>query len=147
MPGKHNNSTLSSKIIILIGLSLVSMQIKAQRELEILRGIQYSDAPNSLYHYLAKQAFVYLDKRSETIAQLRSLPQWQQRRQWVRETLNEVIGGFPEKKPLQAKVVKIVNKDGYRIENIIYESQPGYHVTASLFIPAEIKNIKAKYSL
>ena len=32
-----------------------------------------------------------------------------------------------------------IRKNGYRVENIIYESLPGFYVTASLFIPSNIR--------
>jgi hypothetical protein len=111
---------------------------KAQKEFE-LRGtthwIKFSDAPNSFYHYLASQAFSYLDKRSDKIAELHSLSDWQQRQREVRSILAKVIGAFPSKTPLNAKVTKSIDKDGYKVENIIYESQPDYYVTSALFIP------------
>ena len=119
---------------------------KAQKEFE-LRGtthwIKFSDAPNSFYHYLASQAFSYLDKRSDKIAELHSLSDWQQRQREVRRILTETVGAFPSKTPLNAKVTKSINKDGYKVENIIYESQPGYYVTSALFIPDVIKDGKA----
>jgi hypothetical protein len=51
----------------------------------------------------------------------------------------EILGPFPEKTPLNAKITGIVRENGYRIENVIYESLPGFYVTASLFIPDNVK--------
>jgi len=45
------------------------------------------------------------------------------------------IGGFPEPTPLNAKVVGNGQKANFRYEKIIYESQPGYYVTAILYLP------------
>ncbi len=45
------------------------------------------------------------------------------------------IGGFPERTPLNARVVGVLNRKGYRIEKIIFESQPKHFVTAALFLP------------
>ncbi len=39
--------------------------------------------------------------------------------------------------PLNAKITGRLERDGYRVEKIIYESQPRFYVTASLFLPAE----------
>lgn len=36
-------------------------------------------------------------------------------------------------------MIRKFKKDGYSVENIIYESLPGYYVTASLFIPDKVK--------
>jgi hypothetical protein len=101
--------------------------------------IQFSDAPNSLYHYLAGQAYDLLEKRVSDIAGLNSLSGWQQRQKLIRETLLVIVGPFPEKTPLNAKITRIVDKDSFRVEHIVYESQPGFYVTSSMFIPGGLK--------
>ena len=52
------------------------------------------------------------------------------------------MGEFPEKTPLNAQVTGIIKKDGYKVEKLIYESMPGYFVTAALFIPSKPKGKK-----
>ena len=42
---------------------------------------------------------------------------------------------MPVRTPLNARVTGVLKKDGFRIEKIIYESQPGLHVTAALYVP------------
>ena len=130
------------KIIFIISfvILLTNNTIYAQNEFDIIKNwIQFSDAPNSLYHHLANQAYDQLVQRSEKIARLNSLPDWQERQKWVHETLLDVVGPFPEKTPLNPKVLRVVKKDGYRIEHIVYESQPGFYVTSSMFIPSGLK--------
>ncbi len=53
----------------------------------------------------------------------------------VRAATIAAIGGFPEKTPLNARTVGTVQKDGFAIEKIIFESRPGHYVTAHLFLP------------
>ncbi len=45
------------------------------------------------------------------------------------------IGGFPERSPLNAKVAGKLQRRGYRVERILFESQPKHYVTAALFLP------------
>ncbi len=46
------------------------------------------------------------------------------------------IGGLPaERTPLNARVVGQLQRRGYRVEKIIFESLPGVFVTAALFLP------------
>ena len=45
------------------------------------------------------------------------------------------IGGFPERNPLNAQVVGKLDRKGYRVEKIVFESQPEHYVTAALFLP------------
>ena len=154
---KHMKQLLSSIIIInsyssffkiIFTLLLVILfgndQVKAQNELNVIRQennnwLHFSDASNSLYHHIAGQAYDLLDKRAVIIAGLGPLSDWQKRQELLNETLKDIVGPFPEKTPLNAKVLRIVDKDFYRVEHIVYESQPGFYVTSSMFIPAALK--------
>lgn len=133
------------KWMVVFGLITAKpVHVKAQKELEVVKGwIHYSDAPNALYHHIARQAYSYLDKRSEEVASIKTLSGWQERQKWIKTTLAEVVGPFPARTPLNANIIRTINKDGFRVEHIIYESQPGYFVTASLFLPEAVKNAKA----
>jgi dienelactone hydrolase len=53
----------------------------------------------------------------------------------VREKVRQCFGPLPEKTPLNARVTGIVERDTYRIENVIFESRPGFPVTANLYVP------------
>ena len=99
----------------------------------------YSDAPNALYKGFCDTAFHYLDQRRQKIAQLHTAADWQQRQQNVKDVLMEIAGPFPEKTPLNAKVTDVLQKDGYRVEKLIYESLPGFYVTAGLFLPDNLR--------
>lgn len=48
----------------------------------------------------------------------------------------EGLGGLPARTPLNARVTGTLQRDGYRIEKIVFESQPGFFVTANLYLPA-----------
>jgi len=49
------------------------------------------------------------------------------------------VGGFPEKTPLNAKVVETVPRQGYRVDKVLFESQPGIYVTALVYLPDPAK--------
>lgn len=53
----------------------------------------------------------------------------------VRGRIMQCFGPFPEKTPLNAKVTGVVERDTYRIENVIFESRPGFLVTANVYVP------------
>jgi len=130
------------KIIFTISLVilLTNDRVKAQYELDVIRNnwLQFSDAPNSLYHHLTSEAFELLESRAERIKQLQTRDEWRQRQTMVRQTIWDILGSFPEKTPLNARITGTVEKDGYRVENVIYESLPGFYVTASIFIPEDV---------
>lgn len=45
------------------------------------------------------------------------------------------FGPLPEKTPLNARTTGRLDRDQYEIENVIFESRPGFLVTASLYLP------------
>lgn len=53
----------------------------------------------------------------------------------VQERIRQAFGPMPEKTPLNARVTGTVEREGYRIENILFESRPGYLVTGNLYLP------------
>lgn len=53
----------------------------------------------------------------------------------ARERVKASFGPFPEKTPLNARVTGVVERDGYEIEKVIFESRPGFLVTANLYVP------------
>ena len=55
--------------------------------------------------------------------------------QTVRRKIRESFGPFPEKTPLNARVTKVVERDAYKIENVLFESRPGFLVSANLYVP------------
>jgi hypothetical protein len=97
--------------------------------------IEWTDGKNMLIHHLNKQAFAYLDVRDKEIAGLKTQEDWINRQKKVKDILMNIVGPFPEKTPLNARVTGVVKKEGFRIEKVIYESRPNFYVTACLFIP------------
>lgn len=95
----------------------------------------YSDAENVLYKQQAELSFQSLDQRRNSIAALRTKSDWIERQKWVKEKLNESVGPFLEKTPLNPVIVKKIKKEGYSVEKLYFESMPGVKVTAAFFIP------------
>jgi cephalosporin-C deacetylase-like acetyl esterase len=95
----------------------------------------YIDAPNSLYHYLSGEAHRELAQRAAAVARLNTPAEWRARQESVRRKLQDAIGAFPARTPLNARVTGTVRKDGFRVEKLVYESRPGFHVTGALFVP------------
>ncbi|MGV3556618.1 acetylxylan esterase [Larkinella arboricola] len=109
----------------------------AQKEFDVIRDkwVQYSDPANLLNHHLSAEAFALLKQQEKTVAGLKTKTAWQARQAQMKEKLWKVLGPFSDKSPLNPKVTGVIQKDGFKLENIIFESQPGFYVTATLFIP------------
>jgi len=74
-------------------------------------------------------------KRQLELAGLKNPDEWRERQRETRKKLPMFFGKFPEKTPLNAKIVDKLEREGYTIEKIIFESQPKYYVTANLYVP------------
>lgn len=146
-PFRNRHTTfLPLLLLVLLALAPIVPEAAAQNELKIISGsrsgnnwIYYRDAPNALYHHLYQEAFQLLDKREEDVSKLKSRSDWQNRRNDIRQKLTDVIGPFPEKAPLNPRIMRSIEKDFYTMEHIVFESQPGFIVTSSLFIPHGIQ--------
>src|SRR2546425_7993368 len=46
-----------------------------------------------------------------------------------------MIHGLPERHALNAVVTKVHERDGYRIENVMFQSRPNFWVTGNLYVP------------
>jgi len=79
--------------------------------------------------------------RREAYESLRTAEQIDAYQRRLREFFIREIGAFPERTQLNARVMGVLRKDGYRIEKVIYESRPKHYVTALLFLP----NVKPPY--
>lgn len=89
-----------------------------------------------LEKYLDELAFAALDRRQAAYDALKTPEQIQAYQARLRAFFVQQLGGFPERTPLNARVVGQVQGEGYRIEKVIYESLPGYLVTANLYLPS-----------
>jgi hypothetical protein len=141
---KTKSCCLTKLLELFLCILFFNNVVYCQKELNVLQGwIQFSDSRNAMYHYLADQAYALLDNRSDKIAKFHSLSAWQQRQRWLHKSFSNIVGAFPEKTPLNANIERTISKDSYKVEDIIFESQPGFYVTSSLFIPNNLKNGKA----
>ncbi len=57
----------------------------------------------------------------------------------MRVDFSERIGGIPRPTSLNAKVTGTIQRDGYTVEKVLFESQPQFYVTAGLFLPDPAK--------
>lgn len=98
------------------------------------RGETLQSAP--LYSYLKQLACAAIERRQAAYEQVKTAEQakaWQRAR---REFLLRQVGEFPERTPLNPRVVGKMAGDSYRMETVIYESRPKHHVTAVVYLPA-----------
>ena len=128
--------SFTTSVLLLFGILLCPILAQAQNEYNVLpRWHQFRASPNALYEHITHEAYDDLAERDQKIKKLRSLADWQQRQKEARKKLAEAVGPFPAKTPLNAKVTRTVSKEGFRVENVVFESRPRFYVTSSLYLP------------
>ncbi|MBI3208992.1 MAG: acetylxylan esterase [Candidatus Solibacter usitatus] len=111
-------------LFALCGLPLAAQQQILYRD--------YSRCLPDFYRHLVGEA---VRKRNEAIGALTSESAIRRRQSWVRETFWNLTGGMPDRTPLRIRTTGEFQRSAYRVEKLIYESQPGFHVPANLYIP------------
>ena len=53
----------------------------------------------------------------------------------VRQKIAASFGPTPERTPLNPRITGVIDRDQYRIEKVIFDSQPDFPVTANLYLP------------
>ena len=90
--------------------------------------------------WLTAEATRLWDAREHRLFALDSRPALERYQQEVREKALRLIGGLPPvKTALNARVTGIFSRPGYRVEKVIFESLPGYRVTANLYLPGGVQ--------
>src|SRR6266850_2147085 len=96
---------------------------------------QFHDIRGMLPSYLNNIGLRMLEERKHQVERLATIEDVNKRRIYIRERMLDDLGGFPERTPLNARVVGTLERAGYRIEKVIFESQPHFYVTANLYLP------------
>jgi dienelactone hydrolase len=89
----------------------------------------------ALIRYLDTQAYQFLEIRRHAIAAIATPAEAEARKTAVRAKLLALIGVPVHGVPLASHVTGKSHGDGYRVENLLFDAQPGRHVTANLFLP------------
>ncbi|HEV3383990.1 MAG TPA: acetylxylan esterase [Gemmata sp.] len=78
-------------------------------------------------------------RESKTFAALTTKEEWEKFRDARIKALLESLGEFPPvPKEMKLKVTRELEGDGYRIQNIVYETRPGLWANANLYLPAKL---------
>jgi cephalosporin-C deacetylase-like acetyl esterase len=95
--------------------------------------------PDMMLAHLAAKLNAHCARWDREREGIRTAAALEQRNRFVRAKFAEMLHGYPEKTPLGPVVVKVANRDGYRVENVMFESLPNFFVTGNLYVPASGK--------
>lgn len=123
-------------------LACLPERVDAQQAspLDFLTGLtEYRQVRSMLGRHVNARAVELLEARRRTVGALRSVSDVEARKAYIRERFLATLGELPERTPLNARVVGTIERPDYRIEKIIFQSQPGFFVTGNLYLPKQGK--------
>jgi cephalosporin-C deacetylase-like acetyl esterase len=124
---------------LLLAPSLVAEDATLPAKLRALDGtvLPKSAEPAQLLRRDIRARLRAADERSTAAwAALDGKASWEKFRDARLAALKASLGTFPVPKDLRVRVTGTIEGDGYRIENLVFESRPGLVVTANLYLPS-----------
>ena len=94
--------------------------------------------PRMVQEYYVDRIRTFRKERIERLATLQTKADAETYVKSCRERIRQSFGPEPERTPLNPRISGVVERDGYRIENVIFESRPGLLVTANLYVPTNV---------
>lgn len=104
-----------------------------------LRAERFRTYARCLPDFLSSLAAEAYHRRGQALAGLTGPAAIGARQKWVRQTLWRLIGGQPERTPLNIHPSGGFARDGYRVEIFSFESRPGVRIPANYYIPAQAR--------
>jgi dienelactone hydrolase len=95
--------------------------------------------PRMVQEYFVNRIRTALEANVTRLENLRSKADAEAYVQSVRERIRGSFGPAPDKTPLNPRITRVVERDAYRIENVIFESRPGFLVTSNLYVPKNLR--------
>ncbi len=112
------------------------VSLSSPQTLRIYNSIEEQQAGHSMVErFVQENVDRQVAKRDSVLSSLDSPQKWLDYQKQVRERLSSILGEFPPKNPLNARVVGRIDYPDYYIEKIIYESQTDYFIPANIYIP------------
>jgi len=89
---------------------------------------------------IERRRLLAIKRENEAWSRVKTRADWEQFRNQRLDALRKSLGpSRPAVKNLQVETTGRIKGDGYKIENIVFQSRPGMFVTANLYLPAVSK--------
>ncbi len=91
--------------------------------------------PRMVHEFFVQQVRESGQRHMQKLNRLKTKADAEQYVRDAQQRIREAFGDEPERTPLNPRVTGTVEREDYRIENVIFDSRPGFPVTANLYIP------------
>jgi dienelactone hydrolase len=139
-PARYRRMTLADRDIS-ASTEVVSLPAPAEFETRVLSPAQRKESNLSemLLQEIQGRVLKVLESEKHDRDQLRTQKDWERFRDLRIHALADAIGHFPERTALETRVIKRFEGEGYEREDLVYQSRPGFWVTANLYLPSNPK--------
>jgi dienelactone hydrolase len=93
--------------------------------------------PRMVHEYFVDQVRRAERRNLHALEQLKSADDAQDYVESVRAKIRKCFGPEPKRTPLNPRITGVLERDGYKIEKLIFDSRPGFPVTANLYVPLD----------
>ncbi|MES2221377.1 MAG: acetylxylan esterase [Acidobacteriota bacterium] len=95
-----------------------------------------SSTPDPVLDWMNSIAQADLQRRTQAIDKIHDRAEAERRKQLVHTRMLEDLGGLPSYNgPLHVRITGEIRSENYTIEKVIYESLPGFYITANVYRP------------
>ena len=116
----------------------ITGQIFAQSELKVFHSSNQDVlARQELDKYLTAIAFRCLDQRKEMVAGINSPEEVAKWQRTIRRKMFSMLGPVPERTPVRAGIVGEIERDGYKVQKLLFQSIAGFFVPALVYVPTD----------
>lgn len=124
------------RLFFVAAAGLAAAGAQPAHQLDFITGhTDFRESRQMLQKWLRGQAETAFQARSAAVSKLNGAAAVDARKQYLRRQMTDALGGFPERTPLNGRVTATLDYDDYKIEKVIFESQPRFYVTANLYLP------------
>src|SRR5260370_27849776 len=99
-------------------------------------GLYSAEMPNMAVQNLAQRLNDAALRMDAARGKIRTASQLHTRNQLVRSQLRKMLEPFPAGGPLNPRTTRVIERKGYRIENVRFQSQPDYWIPANVYVPS-----------
>jgi len=96
-----------------------------------------AEMPDMLMSFLAGKLNRLASSWDQQRSRLKTAESVKERNAFVREKTLAMLGAFPTRCALADYVISVDHRDGYRVENVLFQSRPDFWVTGNLYVPAQ----------
>ena len=113
-------------------LLLANASVVSAEDLNVPPETIEGGSPGLMMHrYLAKQTDQAIERWKDDYEKRKTPEEIAAYQKRLREAFLKAIGGLPERTPLNPQVVGTVSRPGYRVEKVLFQSQPKHYVTGA----------------